>query len=184
MVDWADLGTSLDERHREMCITVGAMASCLVRESPDYEGTVARMNRNLQDGTVLLALRRHLEAQGSSEGSLRAVLQRRLRHPVVILQANGRGYWRPPTLEYASRWIKAAQRENDARNDGHLGSADAQVGIRLVVSPGDFVEIGAPVIEIRGLASESSTDCSGLSGTVEQEPIDLRVLRPKRVERM
>ncbi len=156
---------ALDAEHYETCVSIAAGALELTL---GCDGATAqeRVEACVASGDCHALLLRHLAAQGASEGGLRKILALRDEQAVQKLVADDSGYWSPPPLIGAKRWIKAEQAK--------LGlAADYQIGLRLRVSPGSEVQQGQVVAEVRlpPVASGLSVP-SWLGGSVQKAPIE------------
>ncbi len=152
----------LDTSHRDVCVLLAEAGLELVggEAKPDAYGTVGL---SLRSGAAYELFVEHLSAQGSSEDALLRTLGERLLQQELPICIRSSGYWKPPDLSRARDWIKAAQRP--------LGSAAAdQVGYRLSVSPGEWVDSGSQVATVR-LPRGASVDMpTWLEGRVDDAP--------------
>lgn len=152
----------LDEQHLSTCVRLAAEAVQL--SGGDAATAISEMKGLVESGKARELLLKHLSAQGGSAAGLRGTLRLRSQQPVRELVADASGFWQPPALLDASKWIKKEQRVT--------GSApDQQIGLRLKISPGAEVRRGDVVAEVRcPSASREFSVPIWLSGLVTPSP--------------
>jgi len=184
ILDGAHLENALDQEHRGTCIAIAASAAFLVKKEGDVDNAAERMERYLRQGLVMETLAKHLQSQGTDEESMRTLVARRTATRPIVIRAPRRGYWTPPSLEHATRWIKSVQKANDLHHSIGASAAERQVGFRLLVNPGSLVDSGVAVAEIRGMnAPSASAEYGVLGGEVLADPPLEKRQRLERVYR-
>ncbi|MEI7837782.1 MAG: hypothetical protein WCK05_15385 [Planctomycetota bacterium] len=89
----------------------------------------------------------HLESQGSGFHQFEDVLAVFARQEVLTVASNDNGPWVPPDLATAKNVVKAMQAA--VQGSDKAVTLARQFGLRLLVSPGDVVRRGQPVLEVR-----------------------------------
>lgn len=142
-----ELAVDLDRRHLETCITIAALAHSLATGSESVTESERYLQQLLASGKVLELTASHLAAQGASLDNLRETIEVRKSQVALPVYANADGRWVPPDIVLAKTFAKAVQ----AAIQGHASAliAEQQFGMRLLVSPGDQVTRGQPVMEVR-----------------------------------
>jgi thymidine phosphorylase len=151
-----------DLAHLETCV---ALAAAALEVSMDMSAAKAEaaVKATLESGAAYRLFLKHLSAQGVSEASLDRAIEVRSLQRVELFLAPSTGYWTPPTLPAAKKWIKKQQQKS-------LNPSD-QVGYRLRVLPGQWVESGEVVAEVRApKLAKAVTTPAWLGGTVEAAP--------------
>ncbi|GAF75822.1 unnamed protein product, partial [marine sediment metagenome] len=75
------------------------------------------------------------------------VLEARRTYKVIPVLSEHEGYWEPPDVAGAKELVKGGQAAAEKLSEGT--EIDHQFGLRLLVSPGDWVGANQPVMEIR-----------------------------------
>lgn len=140
--------SQLDKQHLAECISIAAVCFGLVLGKGNAP-TPEVIESRIRDGSVKSTLIAHLEAQGASLAALDEVLNIRTEAHRVTLTAPSAGYWKAPPLDDAKEWIKREQDEFTKTRRRNQGGANLQVGIRLLATPGEWVEKDQPVVDVR-----------------------------------
>jgi pyrimidine-nucleoside phosphorylase len=150
MLNGHELRPLIDRVHVDTCIRLAAEACVLVRPGVTLESVAEKIRESLLSGAAKKTLEAHLEAQGSSVKSLEMTLALRAKQRSTIVVSLGRGYWVAPDLATVKNWAKRYQAiaEKCEPHSEDLRPR-AQIGVRLLISPGEKVEQSQPVIEIR-----------------------------------
>lgn len=135
----------LDSEHLQVCLEIAAEACALARHRPVHQESAA-IRTALETGRVKDQLAANLEAQGSSLDELERVLDVRQRQEVQVVSATEDGYWFPPKAMCLKNWFRETRLA--VRGDS-AATAESEIGLRFLVSPGDHVEVGAGIAEIR-----------------------------------
>jgi thymidine phosphorylase len=109
-----------------------------------------KIRESLLSGAAKRTFESHLEAQGSSIKNLEMTLDLRAKQKNTTVVSSREGYWVAPDLGAVKNWVKRYQAVVE-KHELHSESLkpQAQVGIRLLMSPGDKVERNQPIVEIR-----------------------------------
>ncbi len=152
---------ALDTSHVELCIELAARAIVLVDSTAKFSETRLRLNKSLQDGSVKQCFLKHVEAQGGDYAGIEAAISWRNNSEVTAIRLPQSGRWIPPDINKAKAWLKSEQkRANTIVAPGAL-EPQSQIGLKLSRSPGDVVEEGGKVLELRypvGIAPYSFPD--------------------------
>ncbi|MBI4524832.1 MAG: hypothetical protein HY695_13595 [Deltaproteobacteria bacterium] len=144
------LPVELDNAHLNACIEIAANACLLARPEVTLEDSKKRLCALLASGAVAHTFADHLVAQGAAVADMRSVMDQRAAQSLVIITSPGSGYWIPPALHEVKDWIKKAQSFVGGSADTTIDrDPQRQLGIRLLVSPGDKVTQGQPVMQVR-----------------------------------
>ncbi len=139
--------SAFDHAHLRTCITLAAQAIMLVRQEGDLRACEERIAKRIDDGTVRKTFEKHLEAQGSNVSTLLETIERGGARHQEEIHADSAGCWMPPRAAELKAWCKKAIRAVSLASPGTTEpDIDRQVGIRLLVSPGESVERGQPVM--------------------------------------
>ncbi len=142
----------LDRQHVHTCIELAAKAVALARCDMTAGKAEERLRELAESQGLVDVLRRHLEAQGSSLAGIQKVLSTRDSQDVLHVRARAGGHWHPPAIGAMKVFAKGAQAavEMDSRlRTSATESMHHQFGMRLLVSPGDYVGKDQPVLEVR-----------------------------------
>jgi len=157
------MDNELDSAHLDTCISLAAAALELATKADTADSQIA-VKGALRSGVAYQLFLRHLRAQGASEAALDQAISERARQRVESFASEAAGYWRPPPLLKAKDWIKQNQQR------GPL-DIEHQIGYRLSASPGQWVEKGDVVAEVRIPTNRDLAPPSWLAGRVEEHPI-------------
>ncbi len=139
--------SALDQAHLDTCIRIAAKAVELARQENDLRSCEERILRQIGDGTTRRLFEQHLEAQGSQVSHLLCVLKSGCTRQMAEIRARSAGRWTPPNAATLKAWFKEANRAmSRASLSTTQRSIEGQVGIRLLVSPGEFVARDQPVM--------------------------------------
>ena len=140
---------SLDQIHMQTCCALATEARRLVNGRLDTTSSNQELLRLLSSGAMLKTFDTHLEVQGASVDGLTEVLEIYSQQVVFPFYSRGRGYWSPPDLGLAKNWVKREQKRAQEQRRSLGNDPRVQVGLRLIRAPGDFVQEGETVVEVR-----------------------------------
>jgi thymidine phosphorylase len=166
----------VDDEHIELCVVIAAQAHQLVNQGTETSSITSLIRGALDCGLVRNALTFHLAAQNASQSALEEALEIRARQNTMQLRARSDGYWLPPQLDSAKAYVKDWQsRVTEARPESFRHTAETQIGLRLLVSPGEPVKRNQSVAELRfSNGFEPQNVPTFLEGTVVREPTPRR----------
>jgi thymidine phosphorylase len=176
--DVDSIGLRIDRNHLATNIVLAAEALKLSQPNSDSD-FFRLLDNNIKGKRIREILALHLEAQGGSLAGLEAVFRMGAERTKIAIEIDSDGHWVPPDLEDTKNWIKKVRTENPFTAE----SPKDEVGLRLLVSPGEEVHRGQPVMEVR-LPRNLPTDCpQWLKGSTSSVPLELvrpQVLIPSR----
>jgi thymidine phosphorylase len=139
----------LDKVHLDLCIELAGRAIMLVNNTVTANDAKSGINDRLNEGGVKRTFIRHIEAQGANIAGFEATMLWRDNEVVTTVCSPRSGYWVPPDVNQAKNWLKREQMRIDKQSESQAGRPWQHVGLKLLRSPGDVVEAGDPVLELR-----------------------------------
>ena len=160
---------SLDKNHVNDCVYLAARACSLAKPMENWRQHRTAIKIALKNGKVRDLLSSHLQAQGAEAKGLEVLLVRAKKAFKVQIGAARDGFWVPPPIIFVSELIKKGSLQLRELDLQQTNEAERALGIHLTAVPGQFVEAGQPVLEIR-VPRGFNLDCSGLEGGVQSFP--------------